>query len=428
MKGKTRFYFCLIVVVFLGFLLTGFTYSFELDQIKILYYSRVSNNWDVYLIILDSNLNVTQQIRLTDQPCYDATPCWSPDGSKIAFESTYGGNNETWTMDIDGSNMEKTVIYQYKTRPQIWSQIHNKIYGYYGGTPEIPPGDQEVAEFDILTKTVIPLTFVPNYNTDGFDLYQNETKIVFARGLEGNGRTNNLFTADFISNGNDFQNIVQIPLSVSGIGYPKVSPNESRFVFSISSVTGIGIVNVDGSGYWAPISGAYWAAAPNWIDDNRIVLSYSETGPNPKLCVLDLRDLSIFALGTTTPEDYQPRVLHLKVVDVNIDIKPGIYPNSINLGSNGNVPVAILSDENFDASTVDPLSVRLAGAEVRIKGKGDPQANIEDVDGDGLIDIVVHVDTKALELSAEDTEAILTGETYDGIKFQGVDTVRIVNE
>ena len=40
------------------------------------------------------------------------------------------------------------------------------------------------------------------------------------------------------------------------------------------------------------------------------------------------------------------------VVAVAIDIKPGGVPNSINLGSNGKVPVAILSTATFDARTV----------------------------------------------------------------------------
>lgn len=44
-------------------------------------------------------------------------------------------------------------------------------------------------------------------------------------------------------------------------------------------------------------------------------------------------------------------------ISVTIDIKPGSYPNSINLGSNGNVLVAIFSTEDFDATTVDPLTV-----------------------------------------------------------------------
>jgi hypothetical protein len=115
-------------------------------------------------------------------------------------------------------------------------------------------------------------------------------------------------------------------------------------------------------------------------------------------------------------------------ISVIIDIKPGSYPNSINLGSNGNVPVAILSAADFDATTVDPLTVTLAGAAVRIKGKGTPQASASDVNGDGLLDLIVHVDTTALQLSETNTDAILEGMTFDGQKISGTDTVRIVNE
>ena len=53
---------------------------------------------------------------------------------------------------------------------------------------------------------------------------------------------------------------------------------------------------------------------------------------------------------------------------VTVDIKPGTFPNSINLGSNGVVPVAILSTDTFDATTVDPRSVTLAGAKASRQG------------------------------------------------------------
>jgi hypothetical protein len=116
------------------------------------------------------------------------------------------------------------------------------------------------------------------------------------------------------------------------------------------------------------------------------------------------------------------------VIEVSIDIKPGSDPNSINLGSQGNVPVAILSTADFDATNIDPTTVTLAGASVKLKGKGTPMASFEDVNGDGLMDIVVHVDTTAFELSLGDTEALLEGETYDGVCIRGTDTVRIVND
>lgn len=128
-----------------------------------------------------------------------------------------------------------------------------------------------------------------------------------------------------------------------------------------------------------------------------------------------------------TSELSNPRGL-VFLTNVTIDIKPGSDPNSINLGSRGNVPVAIFGTADFDATTVDPTTITLAGASVKLKGKGTPMASFEDVNEDGILDIVVHVDTSALELSEEDIVAILVGKTFNGVIIRGEDTVRIVQE
>ena len=116
----------------------------------------------------------------------------------------------------------------------------------------------------------------------------------------------------------------------------------------------------------------------------------------------------------------------IPLTPVTIDIKPGCSPNSINLGSQGNVPVAIFSTETFDATTVDPLTVTLASASVKLKGQGTPMASSRDVNGDGLMDLVVYVSTEALQLSSTDTVATLQGETYDGENIEGTDSIRIL--
>ena len=109
-----------------------------------------------------------------------------------------------------------------------------------------------------------------------------------------------------------------------------------------------------------------------------------------------------------------------------IDIMPGTFPNIINLGSKGAVPVAILSSVSFDARTVDPTSVTLAGAQVQLKGKGTPMASLKDVNGDGILDLVVHVSTQALTLTGSDTRAFLEGRTFGGTPIIGSDVVRVV--
>lgn len=129
-----------------------------------------------------------------------------------------------------------------------------------------------------------------------------------------------------------------------------------------------------------------------------------------------------FAVDTIVPE---------AVLMVEIDIKPGSYPNAINLDSHGLTPVAILSTAEFDGGSVDPVTLDLAGAAVAVRGKGKLMAHEEDVDGDGLVDLLVQVvtgdiDPGLLQQDGDTIHAVLTGSTYDGQDFTGVDEIRIV--
>lgn len=95
------------------------------------------------------------------------------------------------------------------------------------------------------------------------------------------------------------------------------------------------------------------------------------------------------------------------------------------VSSGGTVPVAIFSSSTFDARTVDPLTVSLASGPVVLKGKGTAMAAAQDVNGDGLLDLIVHVQTEALQLSETDTEAVLTGRTFAGQAIRGSNSVRV---
>lgn len=106
---------------------------------------------------------------------------------------------------------------------------------------------------------------------------------------------------------------------------------------------------------------------------------------------------------------------------ISIDIKPGSDPNSINLKSKGITPVAVLTDEFFDAKNVLIDSVIFAGASSQ---KGKP----EDIDKDGDLDLMLHFDTQSLQLTSESAEAVLTGQLADGTLIRGADSVRLVRE
>jgi hypothetical protein len=104
----------------------------------------------------------------------------------------------------------------------------------------------------------------------------------------------------------------------------------------------------------------------------------------------------------------------------SIDVKPCSDPNSINLKSKGVVPVAVLTTDDFDATTVDPATVSFASA-LPLRW------TVEDVcPFDGRDDLLFHFEAQELDLNEESTEAFLTGYTSDGEFIWGKDTVNIV--
>jgi TolB protein len=60
-------------------------------------------NWDVFVM----NADGTGQLNLTNNPAMDAHAVWSPDGTRIAFNSTRDGNVEIYLMDPDGASLTR---------------------------------------------------------------------------------------------------------------------------------------------------------------------------------------------------------------------------------------------------------------------------------------------------------------------------------
>ncbi len=114
--------------------------------------------------------------------------------------------------------------------------------------------------------------------------------------------------------------------------------------------------------------------------------------------------------------------LPVTVITVTVDIKPGSYPNSINVKSKGVIPVAVLTDPNFDATTVDVSTLVFGPAGAQPKHNG----HIEDVDGDGDDDLMLHFNTQDTGIQCGETEATLSGATLGGQAIKGSDSINTV--
>ncbi len=108
-------------------------------------------------------------------------------------------------------------------------------------------------------------------------------------------------------------------------------------------------------------------------------------------------------------------------ITVPLDIKPSSDLNPINLKSNGVIPVAILTTDEFDATTVDGATVRFGPNEAEQEHYA-----LEDIDNDGDVDMILHFRTQDTGIGPDDDEVTLIGETLNGDYLTGTDSIRIV--
>ena len=109
-------------------------------------------------------------------------------------------------------------------------------------------------------------------------------------------------------------------------------------------------------------------------------------------------------------------------LEVEIEVRSGNRAGRVNPASRGKLSLVIFSTDaqsgsvDFDATQVDPLSLRLGngGAEIaHING------HVIDIDGDGDQDLLTHFPVLGADIACGDSSLMLTGETYAGENFSG---------
>jgi len=115
------------------------------------------------------------------------------------------------------------------------------------------------------------------------------------------------------------------------------------------------------------------------------------------------------------------------IIKIQIDIKPSSHTNNININTSSVIPVALLSTNDFNTTTdIDLSTISIAGANVKLLGNGGTHlCNNEDVNTDGLMDIVCLIETSQVMIELGQSLAALEAKTHEGILVHGEDFINI---
>ena len=106
---------------------------------------------------------------------------------------------------------------------------------------------------------------------------------------------------------------------------------------------------------------------------------------------------------------------------MEIDIKPRSDTNPINALARGMIPVAILGSDVLDVADVDATTLAFGpdGAAPAHAAGG----HVQDVNDDDFMDLLSHYRTQETGIAIGDTEACVTGETFDEVPLEGCDDI-----
>ncbi len=210
------------------------------DGTRIAFQSSRDGNEELYVM----NGDGSGLTRLTNNAAFDGEPAWSPDGAKIAFLTTRDGSAAIYVMNADGSGVTRLTNSPGADADPAWSPDGTKI-----AFTSNRDGNYEIYVMNADGSGVTRLTNNPA--RDGWPSWSPDgTRIAFQSERDGNSQL-------YVMNA-DGSGVSRLTNNSDSDWQPAWSPDGSRIAFTKNvqgcdyydcwDFTSIYVVNADGSG------------------------------------------------------------------------------------------------------------------------------------------------------------------------------------
>jgi dipeptidyl aminopeptidase/acylaminoacyl peptidase len=397
----------------------GVAHAADLSDTRIAFRTDRDGNPEIYVMRPDG----LDPENITQSPADDRDPVWAPDGAILAFATDRDGHLEVYsTAPTAGATPANVTGRPGHDHRPTWSPVGDMIaFTAEGdGNREIYVMNADGTDQTNITRTGA-LDQSPAWSPDG-------SRIAFMSGRSGEQAIHTMNP--------DGTDVRKLTVGQREVGGPAWSPDGARIAY-FSRVTGffeIFAMDRDGTNQTQLTFDGANVRRPSWSPDgSRIAFpSTRDDRANWDIYTMDVDGANVARITTHPAQEMDPSWSPYLAPDgpteVAVDVKPGSSRNPINLRSRGVTPIAILSTQtvagdatDFDAATVDAATVQVGplGAIPR-------RATLEDVDGDGDWDLLLHVDTRAMGIGHADGLLCLTASTMDDGAIEGCDAISIV--